>query len=147
VPRLALADQGFLSSAWIRCQTSPGIAQGKGVPCRPSRCDDHCHLRRKHFGGNFAGSLTAELEVLLKAAEVGCQIVDLEVESAEKATAAQLVKFRAGLQAAGTALLISFHDFSHTKNWNRQRNASRPSSRISSKWSPRPARWADNWPS
>jgi 3-dehydroquinate dehydratase/shikimate dehydrogenase len=72
--------------------------------------------RRKHFGGNFAGSLTVELEVLLKAAEVGCQIVDLEVESAEKATAAQLVKFRAGLRAAGTALLISFHDFSRTKN-------------------------------
>ncbi len=72
--------------------------------------------RRKHFGGNFAGSLTAELEVLLKAAEAGCQIADLEVESAEEATAAQLVKFRAGLRAAGTALLVSFHDFSRTKN-------------------------------
>ena len=50
--------------------------------------------RRKEFGGNFAGSLTAELEVLTKAAEAGCQIVDLEVESAEEAKAAQLAQFR-----------------------------------------------------
>ena len=50
--------------------------------------------RRKEFGGNFAGSLTAELEVLLKAAEAGCAIVDLEVESAEEAKPAQLAKLR-----------------------------------------------------
>ncbi|MGA3081973.1 MAG: shikimate dehydrogenase [Terracidiphilus sp.] len=71
--------------------------------------------RRKEFGGNFAGSLTTELEVLLKAAEAGCQIVDLEVESAEEAKAAQLAKFRNGLRAEGAALLVSFHDFSKTK--------------------------------
>jgi 3-dehydroquinate dehydratase/shikimate dehydrogenase len=71
--------------------------------------------RRKLFGGHFTGSLTAELEILLKAAECGCQIVDLEVESAEQATKPQLAKFRAGLRAAGAALLISFHDFTRTK--------------------------------
>src|SRR5579875_4019208 len=38
--------------------------------------------RRKAGGGHFAGSLNAELEILLKAAEAGCQIVDLELESA-----------------------------------------------------------------
>ena len=43
--------------------------------------------------------MTAELEILLKAAEAGCSIVDLEVESAEEAKAAQLAKFRAGIQA------------------------------------------------
>ena len=71
--------------------------------------------RRKEFGGNFTGSLTAELEVLTKAAEAGCQIVDLEVESAEEAKAAQLARFKAGLRAAGAALLVSFHDFTRTK--------------------------------
>ena len=72
--------------------------------------------RRKQFGGLFTGSLKAELEVLLAAAEAGCQIVDLEVESAEEAAPRQLDQLRDGLRAAGTALLISFHDFSRTKN-------------------------------
>ena len=71
--------------------------------------------RRKQHGGRFAGSLTAELEVLLAAAEAGCQIVDLEVESAESSRPAQLVRFRAGLREAGAALLVSFHDFSRTR--------------------------------
>ncbi len=64
--------------------------------------------RRKQFGGHFVGTLTAELEVLLKAAESGCSIVDLEVESAEEAKPAQLGKFRTGLRAAGASLLISY---------------------------------------
>lgn len=71
--------------------------------------------RRKHHGGGFSGALTAELEILTKAAEAGCQIVDLEVESAEEMKAAQMARFRAGLRAAGTLLLISFHDFTRTK--------------------------------
>ena len=71
--------------------------------------------RRKQFGGNFVGSLTGELEVLLKAAEAGCSIVDLEVESAEEAKPSQLARFRAGLRASGAALLVSFHDFTRTK--------------------------------
>ena len=72
--------------------------------------------RRKENGGSFTGSLTAELEILLKAAECGCHIVDLEIESAEDIRPAQLAKFRAALRAAGAALLISFHDFARTKN-------------------------------
>jgi 3-dehydroquinate dehydratase/shikimate dehydrogenase len=72
--------------------------------------------RRKQFGGLFTGSLKAELEVLQAAAEAGCQIVDLEVESAEEAAPRQLDHLRDGLRAAGTALLVSFHDFSRTKN-------------------------------
>ncbi len=71
--------------------------------------------RRKENHGNFAGSLNGELDVLLKAAEAGCQIVDLEVESAEEARPAQLAKFRESLRAAGTALLVSFHDFTRTR--------------------------------
>jgi 3-dehydroquinate dehydratase/shikimate dehydrogenase len=71
--------------------------------------------RRKLFGGHFAQSLAEELAVLTAAAEAGCQIVDLEVESAEQAKPAQLAKFRDGLRAAGAALLVSFHDFTRTK--------------------------------
>jgi 3-dehydroquinate dehydratase/shikimate dehydrogenase len=71
--------------------------------------------RRKQSGGSFTGSLKAELEILLEAAEGGCQIADLEVESAEQAGKAQLAHFRDGLRAAGAALLVSFHDFTRTK--------------------------------
>jgi 3-dehydroquinate dehydratase/shikimate dehydrogenase len=71
--------------------------------------------RRKPFGGHFAGSLASELEILLQAAESGCQIVDLEVESAEGAKPAALARFREGLRSAGAALLMSFHDFTKTK--------------------------------
>lgn len=68
--------------------------------------------RRKANGGNFVGSLTSELAVLSEAALAGCQIIDLEVESAEQAKPAQLAKLR----AAGAALLISFHDFTRTRS-------------------------------
>jgi 3-dehydroquinate dehydratase/shikimate dehydrogenase len=71
--------------------------------------------RRKEHGGNFVGSLTTEFEILSKSAEAGCQIVDLEVESAEEAKPAQLEHFRTRLHEAGTALLVSFHDFTRTK--------------------------------
>jgi len=70
--------------------------------------------RRKEFGGNFEGALTAELDVLLKAAKAGCKIADLEVESAEEARPSQLAQWRARLRAAGAALLISYHDFTQT---------------------------------
>ncbi len=71
--------------------------------------------RRKQHGGLFVGSLVAELEMLQKLAEAGCQLVDLEVESAEEAKAGQLAKFRAGLREFGCALVVSFHDFTRTK--------------------------------
>ena len=67
--------------------------------------------RRKAHGGEFDGNLAAELEILMKAAQTGCQIIDLEVESAEEAKSAQLAKLR----SCGAALLISFHDFTRTK--------------------------------
>jgi 3-dehydroquinate dehydratase/shikimate dehydrogenase len=71
--------------------------------------------RRKPNGGNFTGALAAELEILQKAAEAGCQIVDLEVESAEQAGKAQLARFREALRATSTSLLVSYHDFSRTR--------------------------------
>jgi 3-dehydroquinate dehydratase/shikimate dehydrogenase len=67
--------------------------------------------RRKEHGGGFTRPLAEELEVLEKAALAGCQIVDLEVESAEQAKPAQIAKLR----ASGAALLVSFHDFTRTR--------------------------------
>jgi 3-dehydroquinate dehydratase/shikimate dehydrogenase len=71
--------------------------------------------RRKDSGGHFVQSLSAELDVLLAAAEAGCQIIDLEIESAEEAKPAQLARFRAQITEAGAALLVSFHDFARTR--------------------------------
>ncbi len=71
--------------------------------------------RRKENGGNFTSPVAAELDILLKAAEAGCQIVDLEVESAEQLRPAQMARFRAALRSSSTALLISYHDYARTK--------------------------------
>jgi 3-dehydroquinate dehydratase/shikimate dehydrogenase len=68
--------------------------------------------RCKENGGRFAGSSTAELEVLMKAAEAGFQIVDLELESAEKLPKDTIEK----LHAAGAAVIVSWHDFNATKD-------------------------------
>jgi 3-dehydroquinate dehydratase/shikimate dehydrogenase len=40
--------------------------------------------RRAANGGRFRGSVQAEVDILLKAATAGCQIVDLSLESAAK---------------------------------------------------------------
>ena len=66
--------------------------------------------RRKPNGGSFAGSVAQELEVLRAAAAAGAHMVDVEIETAEQAEPQQL----AGLREAGTALIVSFHDFSAT---------------------------------
>src|SRR6516165_2267475 len=39
--------------------------------------------RRAVNGGKFRGSIAAQVEVLVKAANTGCHLVDLELESAE----------------------------------------------------------------
>ncbi len=66
--------------------------------------------RRVQNGGKFKGSLAAQLDVLLKAAGSGCQIVDIELESAESLKPGDLDKLR-----GRAAMLLSFHDFKHTK--------------------------------
>ena len=67
--------------------------------------------RRASTGGRFKGTIAAQIDILAKAAASGCQIVDLEVESAEAMKASELEKFRSKL----VALLISSHDFKATK--------------------------------
>jgi len=70
--------------------------------------------RRKEHSGHFVGSLASELALLEDAAEAGCKMVDLEVESAEEASPRQLAQFRTHLRASGASLLVSFHDFTQT---------------------------------
>ena len=66
--------------------------------------------RLKENGGRFEGSNTAALEILLKAAEAGFQLVDIELESIEKLPKTTMQKLR----DAGAAVIISFHDFKQT---------------------------------
>ncbi len=67
--------------------------------------------RRADNGGKFKGSLASELDVLNKAHGAGCQIVDLELESALKTKPEALARLR---KSAG--VIISFHDFRATRN-------------------------------
>jgi 3-dehydroquinate dehydratase/shikimate dehydrogenase len=68
--------------------------------------------RRSANGGKFSGSLAAELEILIKAAGSGFHIVDLELESAESLKKADIQKLR----DTGVAIIVSYHDFSATKD-------------------------------
>ena len=68
--------------------------------------------RRAATGGKFKGTIAAELEVLAKAAAAGCQLVDVEIQTAEALKQGQLDKLR----AHGAALIISYHDFTTTKD-------------------------------
>jgi 3-dehydroquinate dehydratase / shikimate dehydrogenase len=67
--------------------------------------------RRAENGGKFKGSLASQLDVLTKATVAGCQIVDLEIQSAVKSKAEAVARLR----SLGR-LLISFHHFRATRN-------------------------------
>src|SRR5580658_6977931 len=67
--------------------------------------------RRADNGGKFKGSLAAQLEVLTKAHAAGCQLVDLELQSALKAKPEAIQRLR-----SRAALILSFHDFRATGN-------------------------------
>lgn len=66
--------------------------------------------RRAANGGKFRGSIASQLDILGKAAAAGCQLVDVELQTANKSKAAQLQKLR-----SRAALILSFHDFRATK--------------------------------
>ncbi len=66
--------------------------------------------RRSENGGKFKGSLASQLEVLTKAIAAGCQIVDLEVQSASKSKPEAVARLR-----SRGRLLISSHDFKATR--------------------------------
>ena len=67
--------------------------------------------RRAENGGRFKGSLASQLEVLTKAHAAGCQIVDLEIQSALKAKREAIARLR-----SRAGLIVSFHDFRATRN-------------------------------
>ncbi len=66
--------------------------------------------RRAANGGKFRGSIASQLDVLSKAVAAGCQLVDVELQTATKVKPAQLQKLR-----TRAALILSYHDFRATK--------------------------------
>jgi len=66
--------------------------------------------RRVANGGKFRGSIAAEVDILVKAATLGCHLVDIELESASHLKQADFVKLRRSAN-----LILSFHDFRGTK--------------------------------
>jgi 3-dehydroquinate dehydratase/shikimate dehydrogenase len=66
--------------------------------------------RRTAAGGRFRGSMASELDILAKASGAGCQLLDVELQTAIKSKPAQVQKLR-----ARSALILSFHDFRGTK--------------------------------
>jgi 3-dehydroquinate dehydratase / shikimate dehydrogenase len=67
--------------------------------------------RRTENGGKFKGSLASQLEVLTKTRAAGCQIVDLELQSALKLKPEAIARLR-----SHAGLILSFHDFRATRN-------------------------------
>jgi 3-dehydroquinate dehydratase / shikimate dehydrogenase len=66
--------------------------------------------RRALNGGRFRGSLVSQLDVLSKAVSAGCQLVDVELQTAMKCRPEALQKLR-----TRAALILSFHDFRATR--------------------------------
>jgi 3-dehydroquinate dehydratase/shikimate dehydrogenase len=66
--------------------------------------------RRAASGGKFRGSIPSQLELLLKAADAGCQLIDVELQTMARLRPAQIDKLR-----AKAAVVLSFHDFKSTQ--------------------------------
>jgi len=79
-------------------------------------CDQYSHVvliatcRRAVNGGKFRGSVANQFEILGKALACGCQLVDLELQSAEGLKASEVQKLR-----SRGSLILSFHDFRGTR--------------------------------
>src|SRR6202049_1991868 len=67
--------------------------------------------RRAASGGKFQGSLASQLDILGKAGASGCQLLDIELQSASKCKPEQVQRLR-----TRSALILSYHDFRATKN-------------------------------
>src|SRR5262249_32835846 len=90
----------------------PGLA----IPKIKRFTEYHPHIvciatcRRAASGGRFRGSVASQLDILGKAAAAGCQLVDIELQSAQRVKAQQLQRLRSRV-----GLVLSFHDFRATK--------------------------------
>jgi 3-dehydroquinate dehydratase/shikimate dehydrogenase len=67
--------------------------------------------RRASNGGKFRGSVAAQLDVLIKAANNGCQLVDIELQTANQMKPQDFTRVR-----NSAALILSFHDFRATRD-------------------------------
>lgn len=89
---------------------------GLGIPRIKRFMDSHpgttviATCRRVPSGGKFRGSIPQQLDVLGKAAAAGCQLVDVELQTALKTKPEHLQKLR-----GKAGLILSFHDFRATK--------------------------------
>jgi 3-dehydroquinate dehydratase/shikimate dehydrogenase len=77
---------------------------GAATAIATCRCSDN--------GGRFTGSRAAALQILVDAAMAGFQLVDIELESAEKLPKTTFAQLR----EAGAAIVLSYHDFHATKD-------------------------------
>jgi 3-dehydroquinate dehydratase/shikimate dehydrogenase len=68
--------------------------------------------RTEENGGKFRGSAAAALDILLKSAEAGFQIVDIDLAAIEKLPKNTMERLR----EAGAAVIVSHHDFQATKD-------------------------------
>jgi 3-dehydroquinate dehydratase / shikimate dehydrogenase len=67
--------------------------------------------RRAANGGKFRGTVAAQLDILVKAANNGCQLVDIELQSALQMKPQDFTRVR-----NSAALILSFHDFRGTRD-------------------------------
>jgi len=91
----------------------PALALGKikhFIDYNPqSICIATC--RRVPSGGKFKGSVAAQLDILSKAVAAGCQLVDVELQTAVRCKPSQISVLR-----SRGSVILSFHDFKQTRN-------------------------------
>jgi 3-dehydroquinate dehydratase/shikimate dehydrogenase len=66
--------------------------------------------RRAANGGKFRGTIASQVDILAKAAQMGCHLVDIEVETAARLKPADFARLRRSAN-----LILSFHDFRATR--------------------------------
>ena len=66
--------------------------------------------RRAKAGGKFRGSIASEIDILCKAANMGCHLIDVEFETATQLKPRDWDKLKKCAQ-----VILSFHDFRGTK--------------------------------
>ena len=66
--------------------------------------------RRAANGGKFRGTIAAQVDILVKASNQGCHLVDIELETAAQLKPADFAKLRRSAN-----LILSTHDFRSTK--------------------------------
>src|SRR3981081_3543284 len=129
LPRVCVAVTGA-DSNWLPENTQPRVRDnpflefrldylskpGLAIPKIKAFMETHpgtvviATCRRAAAGGRVRGSMASELNILAKASAAGCQLLDVELQTASKVKPAQLRKLR-----NRSALILSFHDFRGTK--------------------------------